>query len=80
VGEIPAVGRLKQEEYEFKASLGSIGRHCLKIKKKKNEINGSFFPSCLKGQYLVSAGGTRILLYSGRFDFFSTWELSVGSN
>jgi hypothetical protein len=32
---IPAFGRLRQEDHEFKASLGHIARLCLKKKDKK---------------------------------------------
>jgi hypothetical protein len=36
---IPALGRLRQEDYEFKASLDYIARTCLKRpKKKKNSF------------------------------------------
>jgi hypothetical protein len=31
----PALGRLRQEDYEFQVSLGYTGRPCLKKKKKK---------------------------------------------
>jgi hypothetical protein len=35
--EIPGLQRLKQEDQEFKASLGHIGRPCLKNKAKQNK-------------------------------------------
>jgi hypothetical protein len=34
---IPALGRCKQEDCEFEASLGCIARHCLKKRKKKRD-------------------------------------------
>jgi hypothetical protein len=34
IPEIPALGRLRQEEHQFKASIGYIARPCLKNKKK----------------------------------------------
>jgi hypothetical protein len=36
---IPALGRLKQEDLLFKASLGYIARPCLKKKAEKVNIN-----------------------------------------
>jgi hypothetical protein len=34
----PALGRLRQEDYEFQVSLGYTGRPCLKKKKKKTKL------------------------------------------
>jgi hypothetical protein len=36
---IPAFGRVRQEDYEFEASVGYIMRPCLKIKKKQKRKN-----------------------------------------
>lgn len=33
--EMPALGRLEQEAYEYKSSLDCIARSCLKIKQQK---------------------------------------------
>jgi hypothetical protein len=35
---IPALNRLRQEDHEFKASLGSIAKLCLKRPKKKPPV------------------------------------------
>jgi hypothetical protein len=34
---IPALGKLRQEDHEFKGSLENIDRPCLKKKKQKTE-------------------------------------------
>jgi hypothetical protein len=34
---IPVLGRLRQEDHEFKGSLGYIERHCLKKTKQTNK-------------------------------------------
>jgi hypothetical protein len=46
---IPALGRLRQEDWNFKARLGFIGRPCHKNKKLKNLRRFKFFFVCLFG-------------------------------
>jgi hypothetical protein len=36
---IPVLRRLRQENHEFMANLGYLGRSCLKKKKKKEDQN-----------------------------------------
>jgi hypothetical protein len=35
ISVIPALGKLRQEDWEFQVSLDCIARHCLKKKKKE---------------------------------------------
>jgi hypothetical protein len=38
---VPALRRLRQEDHEFEASLGSLARSCLKTKTKRQNYRDS---------------------------------------
>jgi hypothetical protein len=56
---IPALRRLRQENYEFKASWGCIARLCLKTNHKKNVLN--FRTSGRKSSYRKPDSATRLI-------------------